>query len=263
MHIRDLFDLTGRVAIVTGGAGYLGTALSEALAEAGAHVVVASRTLENCQALAERLSALGPEALALAVDIGQKGSVQALVAATVEHFGRLDVLVNNAITGRAGPVETMTVEDFELTLHYGVTGYFLCTQAALPHLKNSDAASIINIASMYGVVAPDQGIYGDTGLNSPINYNAAKGGVIQMTRFLASYCARDGIRVNAISPGPFPRAEFQAKYPEFMRELGRKNPMNRIGQPWELKGAVVFLASRASSYVTGHNLVVDGGWTAW
>lgn len=263
MHVRELFDLDGKVAIVTGGAGLLGSAMSEALCEAGAHVVVASRNLANCQAMSERLGEIGPESLAIELDVGDKASVERTVAATVDHFGRLDILVNNAYSGKLGSVETMTVEEFETSLRHGVTAYFLGFQAALPHLKRSDGASVINIASMYGMVAPDQGIYGDTGFNSPINYNAVKGGVLQMSRFMATYCARDGVRVNAISPGPFPRYEAREKFPEFVKELSRKNPMNRVGHPWELKGAVLFLASRASSYVTGQNIVVDGGWTAW
>lgn len=263
MHIRDLFNLTGQVAIVTGGAGLLGSAMSEALSEAGAHVVVASRNLDNCRAMAERLSANGPEALALQLDVAEKASIEAMIAATVDHFGQLDILVNNAYSGKLGPVETMSVEDFETSLRHGVTAYFLCFQAALSHLRQSDGASVINIASMYGMVAPDQGIYGDTGFNSPINYNAVKGAVLQMSRFMATYCAKDGIRVNAISPGPFPRKSAQEQFPEFMEALSRKNPMNRIGQPWELKGTIVFLASQASSYITGQNIVVDGGWTTW
>jgi gluconate 5-dehydrogenase len=263
VHIRELFSLEGRVAIVTGGAGLLGSAMSEALSEAGAHVVVASRNLDNCRAMAKRLSANGPEASALRVDVGDKASIEAMITGTVERFGQLDILVNNAYSGKLGPVETMSIEDFEQSLRHGVTAYFLCFQAALPHLRQSDGASVINIASMYGMIAPDQGIYGDTGYNSPINYSAVKGAVLQMNRFMATYCAKDGIRVNAISPGPFPRKEAQEKLPEFMQALSRKNPMNRIGEPWELKGSIVFLASRASSYMTGQNIVVDGGWTAW
>ncbi len=262
--VAKLFDLSGRVAVVTGGAGHLGTAMSEALAESGAHVVVASRGLNTCQELADRLTDAHNRCLALEVDISDEGSIREMVSKTVGEFGRLDVLVNNAYSGQhRGDVESMTEDEFMSSIQTGLIGYFTAIKAAVPHMRDMGSGVIVNIASMYGMIAPHFDIYRDSGQDSPINYHATKGGLLQMTRYLASYYAKDGIRVNAISPGPFPKLSALEEHPWFEGELGGQNPLGRIGQPYEVKGPVAFLASDASSYVTGHNLVVDGGWTTW
>jgi len=262
--IQQLFDLKGKVAIVTGGAGHLGTAMSEALAEAGAHVVVASRNVDNCKKVADRLSEGGPRALAVQVDISEEASMFACVERTVEEFGRVDVLVNNAYSAQAhrNP-EDMPVDVFESALRNNVVAYYCMVKACIPHMRRAGRGSVVNIASMYGMVCPHFQIYRDSDYFSPVHYHATKGGVLQTTRYLAGYFAGDKIRVNAISPGAFPRATIRDEAAWFEEELCKQNPMNRIGEPHELKGAVVYLASGASSYVTGQNLVVDGGWTMW
>ena len=263
--IQELFSLKDKVAIVTGGAGYLGTAISEALAEAGANVVIASRNIDNCKALAKKLSQNHPEAIGLKLDINSEESIFKLVEEVTSKFGRLDILFNNAVSGKSRKeLEQMSVEEFESILHGGLTSYFCMIKACVLHIKKIGKGSIVNIASMYGIIAPHFKIYRDRDeYFSPVNYHACKGGVIQMTRYMASYFAKDNIRVNAISPGPFPKPQTTRRDPWFEEELARQNPMNRIGKPYELKGAALFLASDASSYVTGHNLVVDGGWTIW
>jgi len=263
--IEQLFNLEGKVAIVSGGAGHLGTAISEALAEAKANVVVASRNIDNCKALAKRLSQNHARAIGLKLDINSEESIFELLEEVISQFGRLDILFNNAYSAKARKeLEDMPVEEFESALHAGLTSYFSMIKAAVPHMKKMGKGSIINNASMYGIVALHFKIYRDRDeYFSPVNYHACKGGVIQMTRYMASYFAKDNIRVNAISPGPFPKPEVTQKEPWFEEELARQNPMNRIGQPYELKGAALFLASDASSYITGHNLVIDGGWTVW
>ena len=261
-HINELFSLKGKVAVVTGGAGLLGSAMSEALAEAGANVVIASRTFENCKKQAESISQNNPEALPLKTDITDKTSIQNMVDETLKKFGRLDVMVNNGGNTKLAPLEEMTPELWGQCLSSYLTSIFLCTQAVLPTMRKQDGGNIINISSMYGMVAPDQRIYGDSGYDSPGHYSAAKGGVIQFTRYCSSYLATGKIRVNTISPGPFPGIPPGEKV-EFMDQLSKKTMMERVGQPWELKGTVVFLASEASSYITGQNIVVDGGWTVW
>jgi len=263
--IQKLFNLEGKVAIVSGGAGHLGTAISEALAEAKANVVIASRNVDNCRALAERLTQNHPEAIALQLDVNSEESIFKVLEEVISKFGRLDILFNNAYSAKArADVLNMSAQEFESALHNGLTSYFSMIKACVPHMRRIGKGSIINIASMYGIVAPHFEVYRDKDeYFSPVNYHACKGGVVQMTRYMASYFAKDNIRVNAISPGPFPKPQITQRDPWFKEELARQNPMNRIGKPWELKGAALFFASDASSYITGHNLVVDGGWTIW
>ncbi|MBL8233178.1 MAG: SDR family oxidoreductase [Bryobacterales bacterium] len=261
-----MFRLDGQVAIVTGGAGKLGSAMCDALAEAGAHVVVAARNLERCEAKAKTLSASGVSAMAVACDATVPADVSAMTAKVLDRFGRIDILVNNAYSGRAGKFEEMSLDDFEAAFRGAVSSTFLCSQAVLPAMRNQRRGAIINIASIYGIVSPDQRIYGNSGLNNPCNYGPAKAAVIQFTRWLATYAAPDGIRVNAITPGGFYDAKLseRADYEDvFVPNYAAKTPLGRMGKPQDLKGAVLFLSSDASEWVTGANLVVDGGWTAW
>ncbi len=267
--IKELFDLSGRVALVTGGAGWLGTAMSEALAEAGAHVVIASRGVDACRQLADRLSKLGPECAALKLDVNDEQQVRDVVDQTADRFGRFDVLVNNAYCGPARDrndvmtVDTVSGEDMMASFRGNPTQYFVAGQQAVTHMRHVGGGSVINIASMYGVVASYPDAYEDLPVNSPVDYHACKGAVVHLTRHMAAYWARDNIRVNAISPGPFPKDEMKTKLPEFIERLEKKTPLGRMGLPHELKGLTVLLASDAGSYITGQNILVDGGWTAW
>lgn len=263
MNVRKLFDLTGKVALVTGGAGHLGSAISEGLAEAGAAVYIASRNEPKCQALAQAIGErTGAKATGLTLDIASMDSVRHCVRRVAEEAGRIDVLVNNAVFVAGGRLEDMSEENWLKGIDGGLHSVFRCMQAVIPIMEAGGSGSIINNSSMYGIVSPDPSIYGDSGQNNPPNYGAAKAAVIQLTRYAACHLAHKGIRVNAFSPGPFPKPQTQ-QMKWFMANLERKNPMGRIGQPCELKGVVVFLASDASSYVTGVNIPVDGGWTAW
>ncbi len=258
--LRELFDLAGKVAIVTGGAGYLGRALADALADAGARVVVASRDLARCESVAKTMGAYH---LGLALDQDSPDSIAALVRETVNRMGRLDILVNNAYRGPLPSIDSATPEEFEKSMRTGVTGYFLLAREAAREMRKVGGGSVINIASMYGLVASYPEVYVGFEAKSPPNYHAVKGAIVHLTRHLAVYWAKDGIRVNTISPGPFPHDTTRRAMPEFIRRLETKVPMGRMGEPWELKGAVAFLAGRAASYITGQNIVVDGGWTAW
>ena len=259
--VENLFDLTGRVALVTGGAGWLGRAMCQALAECGARVVLASRNVERCRAVAVELPG---EALAFPLDVNDEAAVRGCVDRVVEEAGRIDILVNNAYSGPRAGLDDATAEDFQQSLLTGVTAYFVAAQQVAHHMRaRGEGGSIINVASMYGMVASYPEVYVGTDINSPPAYHAVKGGVIHLTRHLAVYWAGDKIRVNALSPGAFPPPRVADERDEFLQRLSTKVPLGRMGEPHELKGAVVFLASDASSYMTGQNLVIDGGWTAW
>ncbi len=260
--IQTLFDLTGRVAIVTGAAGWLGSAMSRALAEAGARLVVTSREARQAEEFAASLPGTGH--VGLGFNQGDTDTIPAFVAEVVARTGRIDILVNNAYGGTAPKIDTATAEDFDQAFHTGVTAYFLLAREVVHHLRSRKASgSIINITSMYGVVASYPDAYTDLPINSPPNYHALKGGLVHLTRHLAVYWAKDNVRVNAIAPGPFPTTKVRNMSPEFIGRLEQRVPMGRMGNPEELKGLVVLLASDAGSYITGQNILVDGGWTAW
>lgn len=260
--IHQLFDLSGRVAVVTGAAGWLGAAMSRALAEAGARLVVTSR--DGAQAAEFAATLPGEGHIGLAFHQDDTDAIPAFVADVVARTGRIDVLVNNAYGGTAPSIDTATAEDFDRAYHTGVTAYFLLAREVVFHLRERQApGSVINIGSMYGVVASYPDAYTDLPINSPPNYHGLKGGIVHLTRHLAAYWAADGVRVNTISPGPFPSPKVKDRLPEFIQRLDAKVPMGRMGLPEELKGVVVLLASDAGSYITGQNILVDGGWTAW
>ena len=257
--LNSLFSLEGKVAIVTGGAGYLGREMSKILSEAGAHVIIASRNLEKLKLLAEEINRGGGKADVLQFDMTIQDSVNEMVQKTVDRYGKIDILVNNASGGATNTVEDMTLEEWNLGFAAGVTGYFLCTKTIGSIMKKERKGSIINVASILGFMGDDQRRY--INRMPPANYSASKGAIIQLTRYLATYWASYGIRVNTLSPGPFPPDGAFSSLK--MDEIEKKVPLGRIGKPEEIAGPLLFLASDASSYVTGHNLVADGGWSVW
>jgi NAD(P)-dependent dehydrogenase (short-subunit alcohol dehydrogenase family) len=262
------FRLEARVAFLTGATGHLGKSMARALAEAGAHVVLNARTKNHLASLAQELRDCGHSATIACFDVTDEAAARSQVAEIAAKHGRLDILVNNASAGRTGTIESATTEDFERAYRINVGAAFQLLQVFLPLLKESakrtaGGASVINVASMYGTVSPDPSIYGVSGANNPPYYGAAKAGLIQLTRYTACHLANDRIRVNCISPGPFPAAHYLERDPAFASQLMSKVPLRRVGHPDELQGPLLFLASDASSYVTGINLAVDGGWTAW
>ena len=261
--VYDLMDLSGKVAIVTGAAGWLGSAMSRSLAEAGARLVVTSRREDQAVAFAASLP--GDGHLGLGFSQGDTDSIPSFVAEVVERMDKIDILVNNAYGGPPADIDTATADDFDEAYHTGVTAYFLLARDVALHLRQRKAGgSIINIGSMYGVVASYPEAYEGLGINSPPNYHGLKGGLVHLTRHLAAYWARDNIRVNCLSPGPFPKMPaIDEAHPGFIDRLETKVPLGRMGRPEELKGVVLLLASEAGSYVTGQNILVDGGWTAW
>jgi gluconate 5-dehydrogenase len=259
--VRQLFDLSGRVALVTGGSGHLGSALAEALADAGGRVVVASRSLDKAQAAAAKLG--GPQRgrhLAVEIDHLDEMSVDRGFAAAVRLAGQIDILVNNGHEPLAADWRSVDAAAFTRQLS-NATGYFLLARKVRDHAVARRApASIILLGSMYGVVGSYPQVYEGLGPASPAAYHALKGAIVQLARHLAVYWAADRVRVNCLSPGAFPAPQVPRALVE---RLEQRAPLGRVGRPQELKGAMVFLASDASSYMTGQNLVIDGGWTAW
>lgn len=260
----DLFSLQDRVILLTGAAGYLGSAMAKGLISAGASVILAGRTPSSLEQLAATLGAEGGKVSILECDVGDAASRDKAIDWLHNKFSRLDGMVNNAYSGRVGVIEDISSEDFSAACAQNLAGPFHLIQGCIDLLEKAEGdASIVNISSMYGKISPDPGIYGDSGQNNPVHYGATKGGLIQMTRYLACHLATRNIRVNSLSPGAFPRPEVRQTAPDFLSRLEQKIPMSRIGESGEVVGPLLFLLSPAASYVTGIDLAVDGGWTAW
>ncbi len=265
-----LYSLRGKTAVVTGAAGLLGPYHCRALAEAGATVVATDQEQPACDRVA---AALGAEAFGVACDVTAADSVRDLLAAVLNRTGRVDVLVNNAAVNDAVEDPALALEQsrfenyplaaWRLSLDVNVTGVFLCSQIIGAKMAKAGRGSIINIASTYGIVAPDQSLYLDREgrrrfYKSPA-YPTTKGAVLAFTRFLAAYWGGSGVRVNALSPGGIENAQDE----HFVSEYSRRTPLGRMAGPSDCMGALVFLASEAAAYVTGANVVVDGGYTVW
>lgn len=275
MHpdICRMFDLTDRVALVTGGAGLLGEQFCRTLAAAGARVAVLDIRHHRAQQVAQGIAReFHPDALALGTDITHPQQVQQAVEQVMQRWGRVDILVNSAAldpkVGAGGQVaasdafEEFPLELWEQALRVNLTGMFLITQAVARHMKAQGRGSIINLCSTYGLVGPDQRIYqrpGQPPQFKPVYYSVTKAAVLGFTRYLAAYYAGTQIRVNALTPGG---VEHQQD-PEFIARYSARTILGRMARKDELNAALLFLASDASSYMTGANLVVDGGWTAW
>ncbi len=247
--LRDLMDLEGRVALVTGGGGHIGAEIVSGLTELGATVAVSDRD----------------GAVAFPADLSDEAAAKALPGRVAEKYGRLDILVNCAafvgtsdLQGWAVPFEEQSPETWRKALEVNLTSVFILAQAAAPLLAASGRGSIINISSIYGMTGPDLRIYEGTGMGNPAAYGASKGGVLQLTRWLSTVLAPK-VRVNAVSPGGVLRGQAE----KFVREYEKRVPLGRMATEEDIKGAVAYLACDLSSYVTGQNLVVDGGWTAW
>lgn len=253
MHIKDLFDLTGKTAIITGGGRGLGEQMAEGLAEAGANIVLCSRKKEACQQVADRLARLDVKTLALTCDISQPEDIKNVVHQTIETFGRIDILINNSGATWGAPVEEMPLEAWEKVMNINVTGTFLMSQEAGKEMIKQKAGKIINIASIAGLGGTDPQ-YMDT-----IGYNTSKGAVITFTKDLAVKWGQHNIQVNAIAPGFFPTKMSGAIMEQGKDYFLSQTPLKRFGSEADLKGAAVFLASAASNYITGDVLTVDGG----
>ncbi len=260
--LPTLFDLTGRVALITGASGYLGSAMAQALAEAGATVVCGSRDAQRAESAAESLvRGAEQEHFGVVLDQLDERSMNAAFDEIVQRAGRVDILVNNGQQGPPNDWTDVTPEQFQAQLANAASYFHLARLIRNHAVERPAAASIIMIGSMYGLVGSYPDAYAGVCSASPVAYHALKGGIIHMTRHLSVYWGQDRVRVNCLSPGAFPNPD---KVPVgLVDRLTAKCPLGRMGLPHELKGALVFLASDASSYMTGQNLVIDGGWTAW
>jgi len=267
VNTKDLFNLEGKVALVTGGARTLGYDMALALAEMGADVAITSRKTEDAEKSAREIARLtGRTTLGVECDVRYEEQIQSVVDAVLKEFGKIDILVNNAgnvvSTPQNKPIEERPTEEWDYTIDVNLKSVFLCTKYVVAKaMKSAHSGVIINIASIAGMLGKDHRVYDGTTMSSvTIDYVAAKGGVISMTREMACWMARYNIRVNSISPGGFWRNQPK----KFAEQYSYLVPMGRMGEDGkEMKGAVAFLASEASSYVTGVNLVVDGGMSVW
>lgn len=257
------FDLSGKTAWVPGGAGLLGARVCRALAEHGAHVIIGDIRGEAAAEAAEALTRDGFQAEGRAVDIGEEKAVAGEVDAILATHRQLDILVNMTCFSTAARLEDMTASQWEAGMRVSLTGAFVAGREAARAMKAHGGGSIVHFSSMYGLVSPDPRMYPPSQPPNPVDYGVAKAGILQLVRYQAVFMAPHGVRVNAIVPGPFPNPEVQGADDDFMPLLVGKCPMGRTGRPEEIAGAVVYLCSGAASYVTGTQLVVDGGWTAW
>jgi gluconate 5-dehydrogenase len=263
VDLKEMFALDGKVAIVTGGYGHLGKSLSEALAEFGATVVIASRDERKCSDLTKELTRKYQNTNdAIYIDVGDPAAVQKTIANVHQKYGHIDILVNNAFYKTGRELHTIGEKEWQYTIDGTINSVYRCTKTVLPIMMEQKSGKIINLGSMYGVVSPDFSIYDGNDIFNPASYGAGKAAVIQLTKYICSMYGKYGITCNSISPGPFHNS--MGRNDEvFVGRLSRKNPLGRIGKPDDLKGAVLLLASQAGSYICGHNLVVDGGWTIW
>lgn len=275
MTVQEKFNLKGKTAVVTGGSGLLGKEFCRTLAEGGANVIVADIAEADANAVAAGLEDAGYAAAGFGLDVTRQDSVNALVNFTLQQFGSLDILVNSAALDpkfdaaasekgiAPGAFEDYPLEDWKAAVDVNLTGMFLVTQACVKPMVKIGKGSIINICSTYGLNGPDQRLYlNDDGSRiayKPVYYTTTKAGVIGFTKYLAAYYAGTEIRVNALTPGGI----FNNHNETFNRKYSEKTIMGRMAHKDEMNGALLFLASEASSYMTGNNVIVDGGWTAW
>lgn len=273
--VPSMFDLAGRVAILTGGAGLLGRQYTRTLLAAGAKVVVADVHADQADAAArEAMTDVPGEAVGWGVDVRKKPDVEGMTAGILQRFGRIDILINNAAIDpkfdagiaaqQANTFEDYPLELWQQSLDVNLTGAFLCSQSAGKVMVRQQRGVIVNVSSTYGLVGPDQRLYQRRGekeqqLFKPAAYSVTKAGVAHLTRYLAAYWGETGIRVNTLTPG----GVFNSQDDEFVTKYAARTPLGRMAEKNEMSGAMLFLVSDASSYMTGANLVVDGGWTAW
>lgn len=264
--VRELMNLHGRVAVISGGAGHIGVALADALAECGACTVILDVQQARCDAIAAAVrQTYGVETLGLEVDLANEAQVRTVCPRVIECFGHVDILVNcaafvgsSALQGWTTPFLEQRSDTWRQALEVNLTAAFVLTQSCAVALTASGHGAVINISSIYGMVGPDLRLYEGTIMGSPAAYAASKGGLLQLSRWLSTVLA-PSVRVNCISPGGVARQQPEA----FQVRYNARTPLQRMATEEDLKGAVVYLASDLSAYVTGQNLVVDGGWMAW
>ncbi|MFY9074616.1 SDR family oxidoreductase [Malaciobacter mytili] len=261
---NDLFNLTDKIALVTGGAGLLAAEFAIALKEFGAKVILADINIEGCNEHIKKMNLDGVESVKL--DVTSKDDWENVLKNIVSKYNKIDILVNSAAftnqtktTSFNKTFENVELEDWNKMLDVNLTGSFLGCQTVAKYMIKQQSGSIINIASLYGVVSPNHKMYPGTGIVQPVAYTVSKHGIIGLTKYAATWLAEKGIRVNSITPGGIYNNHDEL----FLERFSNLSPNGRMTKKEELKGAIVYLASEASSSVVGHNLIVDGGWTIW
>ena len=265
--MKSLFCLQDKVILITGGNGHLGKAMCHALAEYGATLILGSRNVEKNKELCEELTKLYNNTnISLELDLEDRKNVIVKIKDLIDKYGRIDILINNSYYGFSGKFHEMDYESWNRGIEGSVGTVFLCTRTVINEMLKIGKGKIINIASMYGINAPNVSeLYDGESCEkyyNPVNYGVGKAGIIQFTKYIAAVYGKEGIICNSISPGPFPNFEIQ-KNKIFVERLSNKVPLKRVGQPEDLKGAIVFLCSDSSNYVNGHDLGIDAGWTVW
>ena len=254
---KNIFSCEGKTAIVTGGCGLIGKEIVKGLKEFGATVYAADINKEKLDKLADNVSVKY-----IHCDITSESSIKNVVDVVIQKEGKIDILVNSAYPRTKDwnlKFEDVPYASWKGNIDHHLGGYFIFCRDIAEHMKSKGKGAIINLASIYGIVAPDFSIYKNTEMTMPVAYSAIKGGIISFTKYLAAYYAKFNVRANSISPG----GVFNDQPESFVKKYSEKTPLGRMAKKEEIVGAVVFLASEASSYVTGHNLVIDGGWTIW
>ncbi|EPY2277521.1 SDR family oxidoreductase [Clostridium sporogenes] len=263
MEEKSIFDLHGKVVLITGGSGYLGTAMSEILSQLGAILILASRNIEKNLKIKQKLEdKYGNKVETVNLDISNSFMINEVVEYILKRYGKIDVLINNSYYGAGAELVGMSEEEWGKGIDGSINGVFRLTKTVLESMIKKKYGKIINIASMYGIVAPDVSIYEGNDFYNPANYGVGKAAIIQFTKYIAAVYGKFGITCNAISPGPFPDLKVQEDK-KFISNLEKKVPLARIGQPEDLKGVIALLSSNASAYINGVNISVDGGWTVW
>ncbi len=255
-----MFRLDNQVAVITGGAGLLGRAIASTLAMSGANVFIADSDLAKAKEAAKELNEASNKVTAISLNIANLNSIKRVIKAISHKAGRIDIWINNAYPRTKDwdvPFEKIPARSWKKNIDAHLNGYCFCCQAAAEYMKSQGGGSIINMASIYGIQGPDFSIYENTKMTMPAAYSVIKGGIVNFTRYLASYYGPHGVRVNSISPGGI-----ENEQPiNFIKKYSQKTPLRRMGKPDDVAAAVQYLAAPAASYVTGHNLIVDGGWS--
>jgi NAD(P)-dependent dehydrogenase (short-subunit alcohol dehydrogenase family) len=254
--MKNLFSLDGKVIIVTGGSGYLGSRICIALAESGAIVYALGRDQEKLSRL------IHSRIIPISLDVINEKRFEEFIATVFEKHGHIDGLVNNASSAKREKWQDLDREKWNEGFDGALTHYFSCTKVVSKYFLQQKSGVVVNNASLFSFLAPCFPMHLDLGNAAAAHHAAAKGGVIQLTKYLAALWGKDGIRVNSISPGYFPQKRGVERL-DYMNEMTTRIPMGRIGNPTEVAGSVVFLLSNASSYITGHNLIIDGGYSIW
>lgn len=264
-NTKELFDLSGKVAIVTGGRGLYGASISLGLCEMGATVVIASRNKEKCAELADELVAKGYSAVGMALDLDDDASIKSLADDVYAKFGKIDILVNNAVDRRnMTPLSTATREQLQSSMSTNLNGQILLSQAVIEYMIRQGGGSIINISSMRGIDCPHFPFYPESMGDQPVNYTTEKWAMVGLTKYMAGRYGKNKIRVNCVAPGGYnPTIATNPNTKEFYKNYIENCPLGDFANEDDIKGPVVFLASDASGYVTGATLVMDGGWTIW